>query len=460
MKRFLATALTVVMLLGVVSMAQAVEVKWKGVYDVMVWWADNLNFQDADQDGQSEDDFGARQRVRLIMDFVANENLKGQLYLESGETVWGDPTTVGRGSGGAIGADGVSIEVRRAFIDFKIPNTALKFTVGIQGVALPDAGLGNPVLSGADSDMGAIVASYKFNDQFSLVALWGRPYDLAGDVVGNSPANDEIDVLALSVPMKFEGVKFNPYFLYAFVGNDALAGATGSRRFAIGSLNTPTEPASAWWGGFAFELSMFDPLWFGMDFAYGSFSGEDDDEDRSGWTLQAELDYKLDFMTVGLAAWYATGDDDDVSNGSETMPTIDGRFMGSSMGFFGSSTLTCDRNVSWTNMGSWGVGLLLKDISFIEDLSHTVRIIYLKGTNDGDTAPGNWVAANSARYGVALSDKDSAWEINFDSTYNIYKELALIVEAGYISPNLDEDVWGTDETSDAWKLAFGLQYKF
>lgn len=451
MKRFMIVAMLAAMVLSVVSVASAVEVKFKGQYDFAFKWIDNPDFLDSDQDGNSEDDFGARQRLRLQMDFIASEQLKGVFYIESGETVWGNPATVGRGSGGAIGADGVSIEVRRAYIEFLVPNTSLTFKVGIQGFALPSIGIGDAILGGGGTDMAGVVASYGINDNIAIAAAWFRALDAQGDIVANSAAHDEIDVFGLVAPMNFDGIKFSPYFLLALEGKDAPYGLMNS------AVGLSEEDATTWWGGFSFELSMFDPLWFGLDFVYGSTTADEEDEDRAGWYLAAEIDYSLGFMTPGLAFWYTSGEDDDFTNGSEMMPSIDPGFYGTTFGTDGYNILSSGDIVSYHAFGTMGVALLLKDISFVEDLTHTLRIAYIRGTNDEDAAAYAFVT-NDGQW--PLTTEDSAWEIDLESTYMIYDELALFCEMGYVNVDLDEDTWGSIDTSDAWKLAFGLQYKF
>lgn len=447
MKRFLMLALMASVILGAVSMASAVEVKVKGEYKMALRWMDNTNFFDSDQDGNSEDDFGARQRFRMQMDFIASESLKGVFYIESGETVWGGGGSVGKGSGGAIGADGVSIEVKRAYIEFLVPNTALTFKVGIQGVALPDAmGMGSPLL---DDDLAGIVASYKISDMVSLAGFWLRPYDTEGDIKGDSPAAEELDAFGLIAPLNFDGVKLTPYFVYATSGKDL-----GTTNFT--STTAPTEDVTAWWVGASFEVTALDPLVLGVDAVYGASDAGEDDEDRAGFYIQAELDYKMDVVTPGILAWYSTGDDDDLDDGSETFPALTGYFYPSTFAFDGYGILSGGDILSDNSRGTMGVGLLLKDISFIEDLTHTLRVIYVRGTHDEDAVKSGNIVGNDA----GLSTEDSAWVVEFDHEYKIYDQLSLAAEMGYISLNLDEDVWGTDETSDAWKLAFQLKYKF
>lgn len=449
MKRFVILAALAAMVFGTVSLASAVETTFKGQFDFAFTWGDNYAtddngngaFQDMDDDGLSEDDFGARQRLRLQMDFIASEQLKGVFYIESGETVWGNPASVGRSSGGAVGADGVSIEVKRAYVEFLVPNTALTFKVGIQGVILPQVGPSSPIF---DDDVAGVVASYGVSDDISIGAMWLRPLDLEGDVVGDSPAAEELDAFGLYAAMNFEGFAMTPYVVFAMAGQDL--GATSM------SPAAPDDDVFGWWLGTTFELSMFDPFYFAMDLVYGNASADDEAFDRSGWFIQALLSYDLGYMTPALAAWYGSGDDDDAGDGSETLPSLVPDQYATSFGGDIYSTLGSPVLLGDTFAGSWGVALLLQDISFIEDLTHQFRIAYITGTAD-ENAPG---VPSSVLGNTGLTEEDHAIEVNFDSKYMIYDELALMLDLGYINVDIER----ADDLEDAWRMAIGLQYKF
>lgn len=40
------------------------------------------------------------------------------------------------------------------------------------------------------------------------------------------------------------------------------------------------------------------------------------------WLDAALAEYKLDFITLGIKLWYSFGDDSNVNNGSEMLPTV------------------------------------------------------------------------------------------------------------------------------------------
>jgi len=467
MKRIVTLMLAAMLVLGSVAGASAADIKVKGQWDFAFQWLDNTNFQDNEQDNRSEDDFDARQRLRTQIDIIASENLRGVVFFEIGDTIWG------RGSqGGALGADGTVVEVKRSYIDWTVPNTALMVRMGIQGLGLPGAVAGSPVL---DDDVAALTLSYKFNDMVGLTAFWARPYDNdSGNTADDSNDMDELDLFGLVLPVTLDGAKITPWAMYGSLGKDVNTGATGAnggsgrqaayglRPVNAGSLSTTTfsDDTTAWWGGASFELTMFSPLSFKMDAMYGAVDGDDEEMDRSGWMVIGAVDYKMDMMTPGIFAWYASGDDDDATNGSERMPYVMPDFGPTSFGFDKvGAPIATDSIVSVSGTGMWGVGVQLANISFVENLKHTVRVVYMQGTNDEDMAAAA-VSPVKTDNGIYMTEEDSAIEVNIDHFYKIYDNLDLIVEMGYIKADFDEDTWGTDDFSDAWKLGFNLKYSF
>ncbi|MFV0421464.1 outer membrane homotrimeric porin [Oleidesulfovibrio sp.] len=437
MKRIATLLLAAAFVFGSIAGASAAEFKTTGQFDFAFEWTDNTNFKETDDDDDSEDDFSAQQRVRIQTVITASENVSGTLFFEIGNIAWGQGDSVGRGAGGALGTDGVNIETRRAYIDFTVPSTDLQIRMGLQGLALPSAVGGNPVF---DDDVAAIVASYAFNDMFGLTGFWARPADTNSgdfDAATNRNLKDEFDMTGLILGVNGDGYSLDPYFVYAWQGADQAGFA---------------DDATTWWAGAAFEMTMFDPIVFAIDAIYGDRdAGDDEGNDATGWFLAGKLNYKMDMFTPGIWAWYGTGDDDDANDGSEQLPVVSpAGFAPTTFGFDGAAGLLTGMRLSNTGAGTWGVALVAEDIKFIEDVTHVVRVAYVKGTND----------ENSGVDFGNLTEEDNAWEVNFDTNYKIYENLTAAVELGWIKLDLDEDVWGSDDTDDAWKAGVNLTYSF
>jgi len=229
------------------------------------------------------------------------------------------------------------------------------------------------------------------------------------------------------------------------------------------------DSATGYWIGAPFSMTMFDPFTFYADIFYGAFNADKSDNDRAGWLLDLAVDYAWeDLFTLRVLGFWGSGDDDDIDDGSERMPTLgaDGEgccgyttfgFDGSAAGWTGS-----DQLLTGNGYGFWGIGLSLMDFSFVEKLSHTLTFVYGQGTNDekpikdqgGVATPGIW---NGGAY---LTEEDSFFEINFDHTYQLYENLTAYLELGYLNIDVDDDVWGDDDTEAATKATFTLRYNF
>jgi len=481
MKRIVTLLLAAGLVFGAFGGAHAADIKAKGAFETGFEWNDNKNFQNGEHDGKSEDDFSAASRLRTQIDVIASESLSGTVYFEIGGQKWGSKD-------GALGADGKVVEVKRSYIDWTVPQTDLKVRMGIQGLALPGHDFGSPVL---DDDVAALTLSYAFNDMVGVTAFWARPYDMGGDDVAPiKNAKDEMDLAGLIVPVSLDGVKVTPWVMYGSIGKDVLNAVQDNRDdlgdiaynsdstgHAYQGLSTlamanpaavATDSMTAWWGGAAFELTMFDPFKFQADVNYGRTSSDDEALERNGWLASAKASYKLGMVTPALYAWYGTGEDDDINNGSERMPSIAPSWLASSYGYANSYGVVASDTILGDNgAGTWAIGIEFGDISFIENLSHVFRVHYVKGTNDADVIKDGKIKGTafdpSSLYtygGQFLTNEDSAIEVNFDHTYNIYENLALVVEMGWIKLDLDEEVWADKETDDAWKLNFQFKYSF
>jgi hypothetical protein len=266
------------------------------------------------------------------------------------------------------------------------------------------------------------------------------------------------------------------------------------------NTNVATDSrAKAWWLGTNFELSMFDPLTFSLDVVYGHLNRANlaivdplngapntwnlGGWGTEGWYIGATLDYKLDFMTPGIFGWWASGDRaSDVEDGMMgRLPVVgvDGGWGPTSFGavnYYNINNADDSATTIWTATGSWGIGIQLADISFIENLSHTLRVAYYRGTNDSDLISDPNAAvlgigyANLFKYAadpLYLTDKDYVWEVNFDHKYKIYENLTAVLELGYLRLHSDRETWenyravtGDKENDNAWKAELLFRYSF
>ncbi len=483
------------------SPAKALDVSAKGEFLFSFRYDENGNLYGTSPLDQSRDGFHARQRMRVQVDFAVSEYLRGVYHIEIGELQWGRGGAAGRGSGGALGADGVNVETKRAFIEFDIPDTELTFRVGIQGITNPNIGLGFVLV---DADAAGVSAMYRFNDAVSVTAFWTRLYDLDVNNVASKGSSrvDEMDFFALMVPIAGDGWTLTPYAAFIASGRDVF------RDQGLASFPRMLSPAFAaglsylgqpfvsqyvndqshlytWWAGATAEITMFDPFEIAVEALYGAVEAENSALDRRGLYVGAELDYKLDMLTLSLFGWYATGEDGSWRNGSEQLPTLSSvrAFGPTSFGFVGTRMLPWQGLVSASPAGMWGLRFALKDITFVEDLRHTVRFLYAQGTNDPDSrrivgltspnlilgykgspmpVPAGYATLPMATTiaDIPLTTEDSMFEINVDTYYKLFENLELQLETGMVHVNYGNDVWINQDVGTAWKAALGLKFTF
>ena len=455
MKRLTLLAIALIMVLGMaVSASAAPEVKISGNLLINTIWKGNWDF---DKDA-GEKAMEIRERADLYFTVTANENLKGVLGFRSVKANWGQGGFALDGAGG--GATN-TIDIRDAYIDFNWPGTDVNIKAGLYPVVLPQAVGGSSMIIGERA--GAVMVSAPVTDNVSVLAGYTRLYDYdpTGNNANSTALFDEsyVDGYVLALPLSFEGVSAAPYFLYAYLGQNALDNYLNDITGGVSAVGTFSgEDAKMWWLGTSFNMSMFDPFIVRADLAYGKATSDNDTLDQSGWMFDVALDYTgFDFMTVtGYFAYTSGDDDDDVALGKgESMPILNSDWAVGSFFFGGGSITSDDINGGDIETGFWVVGLDLADIqSFAQGLTHTVHVLYAKGTNDE-------TAANVTKtYATGLTEKDSLWEVDFNTDYAIYDELTLYTQIGYINADFDESVWNVNTEDDAWKFATGVVYKF
>jgi hypothetical protein len=360
-----------------------------------------------------------------------------------------------------------------------VPNTEVNIKAGLQGIYIP-GNLGSPIL---DDDAAALMVSAPVNDMVSVAAGWIRSYDLEDGTKGithkdaddkdvDNAGKDEVDTLALLVPVNADGFSVTPYLLYSMIGrnigletvaanslaidlNDVVDAAAAAGLVPAGSTVNDfdmTDDATMWHAGFSGKLDMFDPIVVMMDAAYGSLATEidGDDYDVKGWFFDLAVDYKMDMMTPELFFYYTSGaddDDDELSVFPSISPDLNFSTFGADGSALGEGDVLVDTPAA---MPMWAVGLKLKDINFVEDLSHTFTIYYAKGTSDKDSVYGK----------KTFAEDDSLVEVNFDTKYQIYDELAAYLELGYFKFDWDKSADHKNDWENGYKAALGIKYDF
>ena len=448
MKRFIVLAVMAAFVLGAFGTASAVELKTKGSMRISANWSDNKDFKSTDNGGQYEDDFSVWQRLRVEFSFVANENLMARTQFEIGDTAWGR-------NEGAFDTDKNVVEVPRAYLQFRWPDTSVLITAGKMPLALPDAGYFGSVIF--DENISALTVNIPVNDMIGVLVGYARALDGDTKNMTAKKYDDELDLAFLALPITPEGFGVTPFFVYGFMGKDTVARFNGgtephtSSAYMTGA--SYKDNVNPWWAGLALNVTALDPFAFYFDINYGAIDDDDNRNDRKGWFADLALEYKgLDWFVPSIFGAYSTGLDDDPDNGDERMPTID---EGWSVGAFNSWTDSSAFTGTIANqtVGAWYLGMRLAKISFMDKLSHDITFLYARGTNDESQA-------SVLTYGQDLTDKDAIFEIDLSTKYQIYEELSAVLEMGYIINDYDKDTWGVEDNSNAFQAALGLKYNF
>ena len=506
MKKLMTLALAAAMMLGAATGANAIDFKAKGQWIMDFNYGMHGNFGDSKaatnsgfkRNGNQEDEFEAMQRVRLQLDAVASEALSGTVFFEMGDQFWGKGDS--KSDGGALGADGKVVELKRAYIDWMVPQTDLKVRMGIQGLALPSFTTNASQIF--DDDVAAVSLNYQFNENVGLTAFWARPYNdnngyKSSDTSKGQWTNymDNMDMFAVLLPLTFDGVKVTPWVMYAAMGpgmfdnfekapGNAWGRASAGMISGFKGTDWNDSYGNAFWAGVTGEVTYWDPFRIAWDVNYGSASYEDQKMNREGWLASLLLEYKLDWGTPGLYGWYGSGDDSNPKNGSERMPVVsaNGNNQFSNFAFNGNPYIAREGVLGSTMVGTWGIGARLKDVSFLEDLKHTLRVNFMGGTNAPKMA--KYVSHNSfkdsasvTQYGTSydpmyLTTDDYALEIGLTNTYKMYDNFTVMLDASYLALWLDDSrsTWGKnpmanfakggDGIYDAWNVNLSFVYSF
>jgi len=383
--------------------------------------------------------------------------------------VAGDTTT-----SGGIDADKTSFVIKRAHLDWTIPGTQVKTRLGIQGITMPTVAFGNPVLN---ADVSGLSVSSQFTPEFGMTAFWARPYDNGfadSTQVGGLNKMDEMDIFGVMLPIKTDAVRATPWGMFALIGKDSGYFRDANKSLynfrhvgAPAAIGTDKMDSTAygWWLGSSFELPILDPFFVNIDAMMGGLETGDSDYDTFGWYIAANVGYKFSWGALSAIGWYSSGNDDVDDRG--TMPIVSDDGGGNQMTRYGlgqSPYLNTQGALSTHGLGMWGVGLQLADFSFVENLKHTAKILYMGGTNQGDSTPRRSVRAEAG--GVQFfgdgyfMTSDRAWEATLLSEYKVNQNLTFYFDLSYIWLDLGDHWRDRNDTEGNFVSAISVIYSF
>jgi len=458
---------------------QASQVSMSGEHFVYGASFTNRNFTGWSLDGtHTEDSFTIWQRLRLRTDYKQNDNLAFSLWLQVNNTPWGNGTLT-------VDNPAVSVQVFKAYIQFKLPGSDVEVTAGKQTVTLPQSEgfSGNIVL---DSELGALVTKIPLLDQASLVLGFGRllSYENALEDITLS-RHDVFDLAFFTLPITTEPVAFIPWAALGLFMNDGVArpysgpdgppdlGYIRQELLSLGyfadrpGFRRATVPYA--WAGAALKIISGEFTLFSDIVAGAGGMGDALKNLRRGVFLDSALQYEgLSWATPRIFGWWSSGEDADTRNGTERLPAIVRTWnSGTSYLFSTGQTFDNTTSINASPIGAWGLGTSLDNIGLITDLFSRVTAVYMRGTND--PAPlRRSVMANGPGYmatmGKNLSVNEHLIGVNIDHTLSLGHGLKLVVETGWAhAGGLQKSIWTprfVNAASDSWKVSGGFLFTF
>lgn len=284
MKKLGLLIMVAMLISGMSLSAWAVEFEYGGLFRVQ--YEGKQNTSDGNDDLDDHVNY-IEQRLRMYFTFVASERLRLVTKWEA-DTAWGSAR-----SGGDVGADAVILEMKNAYVDFMVPMTPVRATLGVQGLGL---------LSGwiVDDDFSAAILSAPF-DPVTVKAgyIAARNEDVADE-------SENVDDWLLSLdydqgPFSASLVGFYQYghdtaFSVPFE-DDQVA---DNNLFDLGLALGYTHDMAAAHLNFVKNFGSYDT----------TVDGVENDMDYEGWAIEGGVDLFVRSFTFTLGGFFTSGDDD------------------------------------------------------------------------------------------------------------------------------------------------------
>ncbi len=432
MRKFFMMVAVGVLAVAVAAPATALDFKFGSEYRVRMFTGVNVqsasNVFDGDVAGSNPR--GAQVRLRPRFDVRDdNGNIQATLRLEIGDVTFGNgggasgqtnlpsvgqPTArVANGAGGGMGADGVNVETKWAYLDaafpFGFPGRA---RAGIQPWFLPK---------------GIIV-----DDDASGVRIYGQvkpfSYDLAwfrADGDGTNTLDDNYDFYQAKVDVALAPI-FNPGVYYVYGRNATARAAAWDQADSHYIGATMTGKA----GIFAYDL----------DFVFGSAEGGTTGSfanTTKGWALDGAVHFPVGPLTINLAGAYGTGDKQDGGD-SEAFPSIAASWNGAGGGFemigsggvFDAVEFTQDAPTNIWMVGGW--------VTYNPVKALTLKAAYAYAgfpRKNGNCANATGNPCYGPTYNRLVGEKTLGQEVSLRADYDIWTGFKVQGQLGWLFPS-------------------------
>ena len=496
MRKYLVLLVAALALVVFTMPAQAVDIKASGFYRSFFTLS---NFHDGAggpslRDGVAEAEQTnayVAQRFRIKWT-VGSENVKAVWYLES-DMNWGDSAgstdaAATRNSGGALGADKVQTETKQINVWFKIPDTPMEATVGLQGIGDDYAGV-----FGATNDMAGVKIKGKY-EPVSYYAVWAKLYE------NEYRKTDDATLYMASVnfnPNKESQLGINFYVLQDDTGADATEDTT-SRRLRPGSAPDVTSPYADMTqdrklliyqpgvdGSIKVgpaKISGFFFYQFGKAKAASAAPANTPDIDVSGFAADLRGDMNIGPGKVFLEGLYISGDNNENDDNYDSIITLgDFQRNASPGGYEGFSRthmvmllptwnmasisqcfIGCSGGWAGDSLGNGGRGAWVIAAGYNQKFTDMLT---------GEVNVGYLAASDLYSFDESIGrDKDMGTEVNATVTANIQKGLTVSLTGAYAwvgdfmknesDPATTPVTAGSETFKDAWTSYVRVAYKY
>jgi len=476
MKKYLALIGAGILVVALVSPAMAQQDWTKGFKTTSIFqiWSNWIQKQDLNTNNGSTDSTtwnrdtttkGLSSRVNFYLEYGDAKFVRGVVGFEMDSTNWGESTwapadTTASNPNNKMGVrntDQVQLEIKHAYLDFAIPSTPLRLSLGLQGFYI-----GGRLFQSMDSPGAIVTADFA---PHKIMAYWWREKDGLGtsstQIATDRTKYNVNDTYALQYQLSQK--LFNVYTYLAYK-NDLQTSSSYSDHpywFGVGGGFRPGN----------FDLSgQF--VYLGGKRDYTDASGTSD-QDYTAWAAELLATYRIGpGLAAAIEGYYSTGNDADDTSKIKRYDSAAGSETYSGFGF--------DRSVlTFMNFGQLGgqhnkfgatytglyYGRLNAEYSPLAWLRLNANYLYIGDTTKGTVGAGKVV--NTAISG-ATQNKDENFvghEINLITTLKIYQNFTYRFGLGYFIPGPVFDVYNSAgekiKSADAmWGFNTGCQLAF
>jgi hypothetical protein len=459
MKKYLALIGAGILVVALVSPAMAQQDWTKGfkttsLFQIWSNWIKNQTFDD----NVDKTLKGVSSRVNFFLEWGDAKYVRAVVGFEMDSTNWGESTWAPGESTtnqnpinryGVRNADQNQLEIKHAYLDFAIPSTPLRLSLGVQGFYI-----GGRLFQSIDVPGAIVTADFS---PHKIMGYWWRENDGLGTNVTDREKYNVNDTYALQY--QFSEKIFNVY-AYGAYKNDLRSASYSDNPYWIG-VGGGVRPDK-------FDLSG-QLVYLGGTRDYTTAN----DVDYTAWAAEILGKYTIaPGLLVGLEGYYSTGNDPDdaskiklyqVPAGSETYSNFGldrSVFFFMNFGQLGGQ----HSKISTGYLGYW-YGRANLDYSPLAWLRLNFNYLYIGDTSSG-TANGTSLV-NTSNTGVQQWTDESfvGHEINVIASVKIYQNFTYRFGLGYFLPGGVYDQYSsagvkTKDADNAWAFNTGCQLAF